>query len=78
MRVLLTRDDIRKVINFISFDQLTVTLYLFPPIPVAPSLCSGNGLTSQSYTLGYIPGILITCLTLEKPECKSIKMSNAS
>lgn len=54
MRVLLMRDDIREVINFISVDQFIVTLYLFPAIPGALSLCSGYSLISQSYTLSYI------------------------
>ena len=48
------KNDIRKVINLVSFDQLTVTLYLFPAIPRGQSLCLGTSLTSQSYTLSYI------------------------
>lgn len=48
------RSNIREVINFISVDQFIVTLYLFPALPGALSLCSGNSSISQSYTLSYI------------------------
>ena len=54
MRVLLMRGDIREVINFISVDEFIVTLYLFPALTGALSLCSGNSSISQSYKLGYI------------------------
>lgn len=54
MRVLLMRGDIREVINFISVDEFIVTLYLFPALPGALSLCSGNSSISQSYKLSYI------------------------
>lgn len=53
MRVLLMRDDIREVINFISVGQFIVTLYLFPAIPGAHPLFRLQ-FNSQSYTLSYI------------------------
>ena len=48
------RDDIRGVINSGNFNQLTVSLYLFPTIPGEQSLWLDGGLTSQSYTHRHI------------------------
>ena len=48
------RGDIREVINFISVNQFIITLYLFPALPGAPPLCSGNSSISQGYALSYI------------------------